>query len=53
MIAEELYTMEEMIGEELGERLAKATPACLRNDSWVPLAWAAKRLDGFSPGVAT
>jgi hypothetical protein len=52
VVAKELHTMEEMIGEELGGRLAKATPACLRNDGWVPPAWAAERLDGFSPGVA-
>jgi len=36
VIAKELYTMEEMIGEELGGRLAKATPACLRNDRLGP-----------------
>jgi hypothetical protein len=34
VIVKELHTMEEMIGEELGARLAKATPARLRNDDW-------------------
>lgn len=35
-IAKELYTMGKMIGEDHGARLAKATPARLTNDDWVP-----------------
>jgi hypothetical protein len=41
-IAKELHMMGEMIGEDHGARLAKATPARLTNDDWVPPAWAVK-----------
>ena len=52
-VAKELYTMGRMIGEDRGAGVAKATPARLTNDDWIPANMGQSRgLDEFSSGVA-